>query len=196
MCKLFSPSHQARSLNDLGRGRSRTVGGSLWDGVGPLRTPQNHARVAMRSLSLRGRSLQRSWRLRSSRRRYHPGSENVDLRPPHTPNNAASLSDALSLSNGLQTPSLPSSSEVPINSLDISPVQNIGPADTDDIHLPSDLMGQVTRSDSHPFTSGGFGNIYRGDLDLAGRLINVSDRSFLPGNQTSNQGGQVVLAAR
>ena len=43
---------------------------------------------------------------------------------------------------------------------------------------PSDLAGQVTRSSSHPFASGGFGDIYRGDLNRGGRLINVRHRPF------------------
>ena len=43
---------------------------------------------------------------------------------------------------------------------------------------PCDLTGQVTRSSSHPVASGGFGDIYRGDLNMGRRLINVRHCSF------------------
>ena len=43
---------------------------------------------------------------------------------------------------------------------------------------PSDLTGQVRRPSNHPFALGGFGDIYQGNLNMRGRLINVRHHSF------------------
>ena len=40
-------------------------------------------------------------------------------------------------------------------------------------HLSCDLTGQVTKSTGHPFASGGFGDIYKGNLNRQGKLIVV-----------------------
>ena len=110
-------------------------------------------------------------------------SENVDLEPPNTLNSVTPFSVAISPFDPLQTPCIPSSGGMLSDSLGVLPTQHSGPTNTDDVYsdLLNDLTDHVTRSDSHPFTSGGFGDIYRGDLDAAGRLINVSHHSFLSG---------------
>ena len=110
-------------------------------------------------------------------------SEDVDPWSPNTLKSLAPFSVAISPSDPSQTLRVPSSSEMLSDSLGVLPTQHSGPINTDDVcsDLPNDLTDHVTRSDSHPFTSGGFGDIYRGDLDAAGRLINVSHRPFLLG---------------
>ena len=55
--------------------------------------------------------------------------------------------------------------------------QDILPVIPSPSYLPRDLTGQVTKSSSHPFASGGFGDIYKGNLNMGGRLINVRHRS-------------------
>ena len=67
---------------------------------------------------------------------------------------------------------------MPLNSPFSSPSEN---------DSPRDLTGQVTRSSSHPFASGGFGDIYRGDLNRGGRLINVRHRSFSSAKLNNHQ---------
>ena len=108
-------------------------------------------------------------------------SENVDPRPPNTLNSVAPFSIAISLSDPSQTPRIPSSSEMLSDSPGLPPTQHSGTPNTDDIQSdsPSDLTGRVTRSSNRPLASGGFGDIYRGDLDMGGGLIDVRHRSFL-----------------
>ena len=61
--------------------------------------------------------------------------------------------------------------------------QHGGPSNTNDnwSNTPWDLTGQVTKSSEHPYASGGFGDIYRGNLNIQGRLINVRRRIFPSG---------------
>ena len=104
---------------------------------------------------------------------------NVNPEPPNTLNNVAPFSISISPFNPSQTLHIPSSSEMLSDSLGILLTQHGGPTSTDDAY--PDLTDHVMRSDSHPFTSGGFGDIYRGNLNVAGRLVNVSHRSFFSG---------------
>ena len=46
-------------------------------------------------------------------------------------------------------------------------------------HLPCDLTGQVTKSTGYPFASGGFGDVYKGNLNRQGKLIVVRRRRLL-----------------
>ena len=110
-------------------------------------------------------------------------SENVDPRPLNTLSSVAPLSIAISPPDPSKTLRIPSSSEMLSDSLGVLPTQHTSSTNIDDVYsdLPNDLTDHVTRSNSHPFTSGSFGDIYRGDLDVAGRLINVSHHSFLSG---------------
>ena len=103
--------------------------------------------------------------------------ENGCSKPSNTLSSVAPLSNHISPSTCPQVPRVSSLGE---DFLKLPPTQLNGPANTDDIlsDLPNDLTGQVTQSSGRPWTSGGSGDIYRGSLNMGGRLINVRQYYF------------------
>ena len=67
-------------------------------------------------------------------------------------------------------------------------------------NFPHDLTGHVTKSSGFPFASGGYGDIYRGNLNMAGESIDVRCRFFSSAETKQlldrNQDIQVAPAAR